>query len=118
MASRENKILTPSEKQQAWQLIQSTLQRECRKFLDTTWRYIGSPMDDGADAVHQRYIGLYERVRNFDRLIGHYYDDDITGSDFVPVLARLYRDKILSDEDLPVFSRPVQDTIKEEAAAL
>ena len=77
MASRENKILTPSEKQQAWQLIQSTLQRECRKFLDTTWRYIGSPMDDGADAVHQRYIGLYERVRNFDRLIGHYYDDDI-----------------------------------------
>lgn len=106
------KQLSQKQKQDAWQLIQKTLQRECRKFLDETWRYIGMPMDDGADAVHQRYLGLYNRVRNFDRLIGHYYED-ISSSTFYDVMTKLYQDGILTDDDLKKIDCDLRENIQQ-----
>lgn len=112
MSEFNPKQLSQKQKQDAWQLIQKTLQRECRKFLDETWRYIGMPMDDGADAVHQRYLGLYNRVRNFDRLIGHYYED-ISSSTFYDVMTKLYKDGILTDDDLKKIDCDLRENIQQ-----
>ncbi len=111
MSNFDPKNLTKEQKNDAWQLLQMVLQRECRKFLDTTWRFIGSPMEDGSDAVHQRYLGLYNKVRNFDRRIGHFYDEDFSSANFVDNLRKLYIDGALKIEDLKKIDPELRENI-------
>lgn len=89
--------LTKNQKKEARELIRIALERECSRFLLETDTF----MQKTCEAVnpHERYLGLYDKVKEFDKYLARRYDG-LTGSTYFPTLAGLCSDGVLTAEDM------------------
>jgi hypothetical protein len=99
--------LAKSQKKVARELIDKSLQIECKQFIEETETLIDKQKREEKSS-HETYLKLYKDVKTFDKHIARRYDD-LTGSRYILVLLGLLHDEILTKEDLNRFDEDVRE---------
>ena len=63
--------LSKSQKRIARELIESSLQKECAKFLDKIEKFVSNRNNK---TPHEAYLALYKKVKSFDKHIAKRYN--------------------------------------------
>jgi hypothetical protein len=102
--------LSKNEKKIARAIIEKGLQQEFATGLQKFYHILSEWKTSKKDNK-ESYYSIFKAVKNFDKHIARRYDD-MSGSDYIFVIASQLADKIISDADIQEFSEQTQQQIK------
>ena len=106
--------LSKSQKRIARELIDSSLQKECTRFLEEIEQ---STSNQNKKSPYEAYLELYKKVDAFEKHIAKRYDD-LRGSNYFIVIIGLFLDEVLTMEDLNLFDEDMRKKILNAAKIL
>lgn len=121
--------LSKSDKRLCRELINTGLERECRRFVEQIQRIASEPIppeqlnepyreENGISIErvwHKRFIKLFKATNKFNHHVALRYDH-ATSSHYLECVTSLYLDKWLTDDEIARFSVEPRDYINKNAS--